>query len=137
ASSVSAVEGLSDRRSDRPDLETPRLPQQPAQARGVAARGSDDYPPVVLGFWPDVDGREATRGSWDRPWPGNPAPVDDRSRAVARSQAAQTHPPAAPAARLRWRTGAGRRQRALVVRGPRTAMHFAGVCRRRDEPTDA
>src|SRR6516162_909732 len=72
ASSVSAVEGLSDRRSDRPDLETPRPPQQPAQARGAAACGGDNHPPVVLGFWPDVGGREATRGSWDRPWPGNP-----------------------------------------------------------------
>src|SRR5215831_20916549 len=100
-SSVSAVEGVSDRRSDRPDLETTRSPQQPAQARGVAARGSDDHPPVVLGFWPDVGGREVARGSWDRAWSGNAAPVDHRSRAVARSPAAQTHPPAAAAARER------------------------------------
>src|SRR5262249_26780186 len=51
ASSVSTVEGLSDRRRDGRDLETTRSPQQPAQARGVAARGSDDHPPVVLGLW--------------------------------------------------------------------------------------
>src|SRR6516162_2579411 len=57
-SGVSVVEGLSDRRSDRPDLETTRSPQQPAQARGVAARGCHDHPPVVLGFWPDFGGRE-------------------------------------------------------------------------------
>jgi hypothetical protein len=49
------------------------------------------------------------------------------SRAVARSQTAQTHPPAAAAARLRRRAGAGRRQRALLVRGPRAAMHLAGL----------
>src|SRR5215467_3337530 len=110
ASSVSAVEGLSDRRRDGRDLETTWSPRQPAQARGVAARGSDDHPPVVLGLWSDVSGREIARGSWGRPWPGNAAPVDDRSRAVARSQAAQTDPPAADAARLRWRVGAGRRQ---------------------------
>src|SRR6516162_271555 len=42
-----------------------------------------------------------------------------------------------PAARVRWRIGAGRRQRALVVRRPRAAMHFAGVCRRCDQPADA
>src|SRR5262252_1032428 len=77
-SSVSAIEGVSDRRSDRPDLETTRSPQQPAQARGVAGRGSDDHPPVVLGFWPDVGCREVARGSWDRPRPGNAAPMDDR-----------------------------------------------------------
>jgi hypothetical protein len=44
---------------------------------------------------------------------------------------------AAAAVRMRRRTGAGRRQRALVARGPRAAMHAAGVCRRRDRPTDA
>ena len=38
---------------------------------------------------------------------------------------------------VRWRTGAGRRQRALVVRGSRAAMHLAGVRRRRDQPADA
>src|SRR6516165_3838291 len=137
ASSVSAVEGLSDQRRARPDLETTRSPQQPAQARGVAACGSDDHPPVVLGFWPDFGGREVARGSWGHNSSGNAAPVDDRSRAVARSQATQTHPPTAAAARVCWRAGSGRRQRALVVRGSRTAMHFAGVCRRRDQPTDA
>ena len=84
-SSVSAVEGLSDRRSDRPDLKTTRSPQHPAQARDVAARGSDDHPPMVPGFWPDVGGREVARGSWGRNWSGNAAPVDDRSRAVVRS----------------------------------------------------
>src|SRR5215471_15991191 len=36
-----------------------------------------------------------------------------------------------------WRTGSGRRQRALVVRGSWAAMHLAGVCRRRDQPIDA
>jgi hypothetical protein len=34
-----------------------------AQARGIAARGSDNHPPVVLGFWPDPGSREAVRGS--------------------------------------------------------------------------
>ena len=56
AASISLVKGLSDRRSGRPDLETARSPQQPAQTRGVAARGSDDHPPVVLGLWPDFGG---------------------------------------------------------------------------------
>src|SRR6266446_2417090 len=45
--------------------------------------------------------------------------------------------PAAPSARVRWRAGAGRRLRTLVVRRPRAAMHAAGVCRRCDEPADA
>ena len=54
-----------------------------------------------------------------------------------RRQRSQAHSPAAAAARVCWRTGAGRRQRALVVRGPRSAMHLAGVCRRRDQPADA
>ena len=49
----------------RPDLEATRSPQQPAQARGVAARGSGDHSRAVLGFWPDLGGREAARGSWD------------------------------------------------------------------------
>src|SRR6516165_9159068 len=56
ASGVSVVEGLSDRRSDRPGLEAPRSAQQPAQARGAATRGFDDYSPVVLGFRPDPGG---------------------------------------------------------------------------------
>ena len=99
--------------------------------------GSDDHPPVVLGFWPDFGGREVARGSWGHNWSGNAAPVDDRSRAVARSQATQTHPPTAAAARVRWRADSGRRQRALVVRGSRATMHLAGVCRRRDQPADA
>ena len=67
-----------------------------------------------------------------------PCEVDDRRRAVARSQAAaQAGSSAAPAARVRRRTGAGRRQRALVVRRPRSAVHFAGVRRRRDQPAVA
>jgi hypothetical protein len=53
ASGVLVVKGVPDRRSDRLNLETARPSQQPAQARGVAARGSDDHPPMVLGFWPD------------------------------------------------------------------------------------
>src|SRR5262245_56849032 len=61
ASGVSAVNSLSDRRSDRLDLETTRSPEQPAQARGAAASGSDDHRPVVLGFWPDLGGREVAR----------------------------------------------------------------------------
>ena len=56
----------------------------------------------------------------------------------ARPQAApKAHPSAALSARVRRRTGADRRLRALVVRGSRAAMHPAGVCRRRDQPADA
>ena len=47
-------------------LETTRLPQQPAQARGAAASGADDHPPVVLGFWPDPGGRQQMSDSFGR-----------------------------------------------------------------------
>ncbi len=97
ASGVSVAESVPDRRSDRLNLEAAWASRQPAQARGAAAGGSDDHPPVVLGFWPDPGGREAARGSWDRGRSRNAAPVDDRSRAVAQSKAAQAYPPAASA----------------------------------------
>src|SRR6267142_234173 len=62
----------------------------------------------------------------------------DRGRDLGRPQAAaQACPPTTPPARVRRRTGADRRVRALVVRGPRPTMHAAGVYRRCDEPADA
>src|SRR5215467_6662041 len=65
AAGVPAIEGLSDRGRDGLDLEATRAPQQPAQARGAAASGLGNDSRVVLGFWPDLGGGEAARGSWD------------------------------------------------------------------------
>jgi hypothetical protein len=52
-----------------PDLEATRSPRQPAQARSAAASGAGDDPRVVLGFRPDIGGREAARGSRDHARP--------------------------------------------------------------------
>ena len=81
-SGVPAVKGVQDRGSDGSNFEATRSPQQPVQARGAAASSSGDHLPVVPGFWPDPGGRKAARGSWDRPWPRNGAPVDDQSGAA-------------------------------------------------------
>src|SRR3954452_17455534 len=62
--------------------------------------------------------------------------MDAGRRPLARpTAAAQARAPAALPPGLRWRTRADRRLRALVVRGPRPAVHALGVRRRRDEPS--
>src|SRR5262249_25341347 len=66
APAVPAVEGVPSRGRDELDLKGTRAPQQPSQARGTAASRADNDSRVVLGFWPDLGGREAARGSWDR-----------------------------------------------------------------------
>jgi hypothetical protein len=82
-----------------------------AQAQGAAESGAGDHSRVALEFRPDLGGREL-REVRSR----DIATVDDRGRAVARSQAAAKARPSAPLqARLRRRAGAGRRLRALVV----------------------
>src|SRR6516165_1224829 len=75
SSGVPAIEGLPDRGSNRLNLEATRSSQQPAQAGAATESGAGDRLPVVLGFWTDFGGREAARGSWDRCWPGNAAPM--------------------------------------------------------------
>src|SRR6267378_5609680 len=89
-------------------------------------------------FRPDARRREACRRARLCVLQRDLAQVDDRRGAVARPQAAAPAcSPAPPSARVRWRVGADRRLRTLVVRRPRAAMHAAGVCRRCDEPADA
>ena len=54
-----------------------------------------------------------------------------------RRAAVKARPPAALPPRLRRRADPDRRLRALVVRGPRAAMHAARLHRRRHQPADA
>src|SRR6516225_12319085 len=88
SSGVPPIEGLPDRGSNRLSLEATRSSQQPAQAGAATESGAGDRPRVVLGFRSDLGGREAARGAWDYARSRDIAAVDDRGRAVARSQAA-------------------------------------------------
>jgi hypothetical protein len=78
-------------------------------------------PPSMLGQWAEERSARALapgRGSIDA------AAQQQLAQAVARSQAtAEAGSSTATVARVCWRTGAGRRQRALVVRGSPPAKH--------------
>src|ERR1700716_1341843 len=64
--------------------------------------------------------------------------MDDGGRAVEGSSATDAAcASAAASSGLHWRADPDRRIATLVVRGARTAMHVAGLYRRRDEPVDA
>ena len=49
--------------SNRVNLVATRSSQQPMQAGADTESGAGDHPRVVLGFWSDLGGREAARGS--------------------------------------------------------------------------
>jgi hypothetical protein len=74
---IPAVEGVPARGSGGPDLEATRSPQQPAQARSAAESGAGDHPRVVLGFRPNIGGREAARGARDHARPRDAPALDD------------------------------------------------------------
>jgi hypothetical protein len=138
SSGFPAVEGIPYRGCGWPNFEAAWLPEQPAQARGAPHEGAGAHLRAVLGLWPEPGGGKAGWGPWDSARSRDAAAMDDRSRVMARSQAAaKARPPAAPSPRVRWRTRASRRLRALVVRGPRPAMHTACLRRRCDQPADA
>ena len=110
-SGIPAVEGLPQRGPDWFDFEAPRSLQQPAKARGSSHQGAVDHSRALLGFRPDFGGREAARGTWNNPRSRDIATMDDRGRAVARSQAAaEACPSAALPAGVRRRAGSGRRR---------------------------
>src|SRR4051795_13621576 len=69
---------------------------------------------------------------------GDDPAMDDGGRAVEGSSAADAACASAAASPgLHWRADPDRWIATLVVRGARTAMHVAGLYRRRDEPVDA
>jgi len=79
-SGVPAVEGLPDGRRGESDLEAAWSSEQPAQAGGTSGQSAGDHSRAVLGFRPDLGGREAARGARDRARSRDAAAVDDRGR---------------------------------------------------------
>ena len=82
-------------------------------------------------------GRGAGGASWAACLARDVADVDGGGRAVAAARAAPALPPAPSAAAATGRARPGRRLRAPLVRGPRAALHAAGVRGRRHEHPDA
>src|ERR1700687_1727789 len=126
ASGVSAGEGVRQPWPTGVGVTTAWQAKQPLLSDGFACRSDWHHPGALPGLWPNAGGGEArgaarysscardTPAMDDDGWPveGSPRPVEACS-------------PAAVSPRLRGRVDPDRRIGALVVRGPRAAMHPA------------
>src|SRR5438309_57560 len=136
--SVSIGEGVSAARPCCFSVATARATEQPMLSAEFAGGGSWHHPRALCGLRADACGREACGTAWHPSWPRDDPAMDDGGRAVeGPPTAAAASASAALPSRLRWRIDPDRRLAALVVRDARTAMHAAGLYRRRNKSADA
>ncbi len=126
ASGVSAGEGVRRAWPAGAGVTTARQAEQPLLSDGFASRSDWHHQGALFRLWPNAGGGEACRAAWDSCCARDTPAMDDDGWSVEGSPSTvEACTSTAVSPRLRGRTDPDRRIGALVVRGPRTAMHPA------------